>query len=250
MIVDPFSLAGKTILITGASSGIGRATAIACARRGARLIVGGRDATRLAATLDALEGDGHASLIADLTDTEQRQRFADEAGPIDGLFFSAGIASSAPFRMISEKHLRSLMSIDFEAPILLTQRLVAKKLIRKGGSIVYNTAGSAKNSPMGAAIYSAAKAAVLAAARSMALEVARDGIRVTCLQLGYVKTELLEQIGGTGVDLAEREELTPLGLGEAEDAANAAIFLLSDASRWISRTALTVDGGVGLRISS
>lgn len=250
MTPDPFTLAGKTILITGASSGIGRATAIACSKRGATLIVSGRDQARLDETLGSLEGTGHRAIGADLTDTDQRLRLADGAGAIDGLFFSAGIASSAPFRLVSEKHIRALMAIDFEAPVLLTQRLLLKKQIRSGGSIVYNTAGSARNSPMGASMYSAAKAGLYAAARSLALEVARDRIRVTCLQLGYVKTALLDQVGGAGVDLDARDELTPLGLGEPGDAANAAIFLLSDASRWISRTAITVDGGVGIRISA
>jgi NAD(P)-dependent dehydrogenase (short-subunit alcohol dehydrogenase family) len=250
MTIDPFTLAGKSILITGASSGIGRATAVACSKRGATLIVSGRDQARLDETLRSLEGSEHRAISADLTDPDQRLKLADATGPIDGLFFSAGVASSAPFRLVSEKHIRALMAIDFEAPVLLTQRLLLKKQIRPGGSIVYNTAGSARNSPMGASMYSAAKAGLYAAARSLALEVARDRIRVTCLQLGYVKTALLDKVGGTGVDLDARDELTPLGLGDPADAANAAVFLLSDASRWISRTAITVDGGVSIRISA
>lgn len=250
MTHDPFTLAGKRILITGASSGIGKATAIACSKRGATLVISGRDVARLEETFDSLNGGGHVAVVADLTDATQRAELADRSESIDGFFFSAGIAASAPFRMVSEKHIRSLMAIDFDAPILLTQRLLQRKQVRRGGSIVYNTAGSARNSPMGASIYSAAKAALYAAARSMALEAARDSIRVNCLQLGYVQTELLSQVGGAGVDLAARGDLTPLGLGSPEDAANAAIFLLSDASSWISRTALTVDGGVSIRISA
>lgn len=250
MSPDPFTLAGKTILITGASSGIGRAAAIACARRGARLVISGRNQERLQATLGMLEGPSHAACAADLTDPEQRQALADASGGIDGLFYSAGITASAPVRLISEKHLRALMSADFDAPMLLVQRLLLKKQIRNEGSIVFNTAGAARNSPRGAAIYSAAKAALTAAARSLALEVARERIRVNCLQLGYVKTALLDQVGNSGVDLAERDDLTPLGIGDVEDAASAVVFLLSDASRWISRTALTVDGGISIRISA
>jgi len=248
--VDPFSLVGKTILVTGASSGIGKATAAACSKRGATLIVSGRDASRLDKTLSQLSGDGHRAIAADLTDAGQRQSLADDAGNIDGLFFSAGIASSAPARLINEKHVRQLMSIDFEAPLLLAQRLLFRKRIRAGGSIVFNTSVAARNSPIGAAVYSAAKAGLYAAARSIALEVAREKIRVNCLQLGYVRTALLDQLDGAGVDVAERDSLCPLGLGDVDDAANAAIFLLSDASRWISRTALTVDGGIGIGISA
>lgn len=250
MSADPFTLAGKRILITGASSGIGKGTAVACAQRGATLIVNGRDVGRLQSTLESLDGSGHIAIAADLADPEQRQKLADACGEIDGLFYSAGITAAAPVRMVSEKHIRLLMSTDFEAPILLVQRLLAKKQIRKGGSIVFNTAGAARNSPMGAAIYSAAKAALTAAARSMALEVARDRIRVNCLQLGYVRTALLDQVKNSGTNLQGRDELTPLGLGEVDDAASAAIFLLCDASRWISRTTLTADGGISIRISA
>jgi NAD(P)-dependent dehydrogenase (short-subunit alcohol dehydrogenase family) len=247
--LDAFSLAGKTILVTGASSGIGRGVSVACAEQGATVIVSGRNQTRLDATLASLSGAGHHAIAADLIDPEQLKRLADECGPIDGLFFSAGIAAIAPFRMISEKHVRSVMAIDFEAPVMLTQRLLQRKQVRVGGSIVFNTAIAVKNSPAGSAIYSAAKAALNAASRTLALEVAKDRIRVTCLQCGYVQTELLEQLKQSGMDPAELASHTPLGIGTVEDAANAAIFLLSDASRWISRTALTMDGGLSLRIS-
>ena len=249
MTEDPFSLDGKTILVTGASSGIGRGVAVACAEQGAVLVISGRNEERLQATLASLSGSGHRSIAADLTDTEQLRRLADECGPIDGLFFSAGIAAIAPFRMISEKHLRNVMSIDFEAPVMLTQRLLQRKQVRAGGSIVFNTAMAVKNSPAGSAIESAAKAALTAASRSLALEVAQDRIRVTCLECGYVRTEMLEQLKQTGMDPEQLASHTPLGMGTVEDASNAAVFLLSQASRWISRTALTMDGGLSLRIS-
>jgi NAD(P)-dependent dehydrogenase (short-subunit alcohol dehydrogenase family) len=246
---DPFSLEGKTILVTGASSGIGRGVAIACAARGARLIVSGRNEARLGQTLALLTGDRHQSIAADLTNIDRLRFLADGCGPVDGLFFSAGIAAIAPFRMVSEKHIQSVMGIDFEAPVLLTQRLLQRRQIVAGGSIVFNTAVSVQNSPAGSAIYSAAKAALHAASRSLALEVAKDKIRVTCLQLGYVQTEMLDRLKEGGMDPAELASHTPLGIGNVEDAANAAIFLLSDASRWISRTSLTADGGLSLRIS-
>jgi NAD(P)-dependent dehydrogenase (short-subunit alcohol dehydrogenase family) len=246
---DPFSLHGKTILVTGASSGIGRGVAVGCAEQGATLIVSGRNEERLNATLASLAGSGHRAIAADLTDFEQLRRLADECGPIDGLFFSAGIAAIAPFRMISEKHVRHVMSIDFDAPVMLAQRLLQRRQVRAGGSIVFNTAMAVKNSPAGSAIYSAAKAALTAASRSLALEVAKDRIRVTCLECGYVQTEMLEQLKQSGMDPFELASHTPLGIGSVEDAANAAMFLLSDASRWVSRTALTADGGLSLRIS-
>ncbi len=249
MSVDPFSLSGKTILVTGASSGIGRGVAVTCADQGATLIVSGRNKDRLDSTLASLSGSGHRAIAAELTNAEELKQLADTCAPIDGFFFSAGIAAIAPFRLITEKHLRSVMAIDFDAPVMLTQRLLQQRKVRAGGSIVFNTAIAVQNSPAGSAIYSAAKAALNAASRSLALEVAKDRIRVTCLQCGYVQTEMLDRLKESGMDPAELASHTPLGIGTVQDAANAAIFLLSDASRWISRTALTADGGLSLRIS-
>ena len=249
MSVDPFSLAGKRILVTGASSGIGRQVAITCAEQGASLIVSGRNAERLNQTLQSLLGDGHSAIRADLTDSVQLAALADGAGQIDGLFFSAGIAAIAPFRMVTEKHIRQIMSIDFEAPVMLVQRLIQRRQIRDGGSIVFNTAVAVHISPAGSAIYSAAKSALHASSRSIALEVAKNRIRVNCLQLGYIRTELLERLLAAGMSEEEIAALAPLGIGTVDDAACAAVFLLCDGSRWISRTALTADGGLTLRVS-
>jgi NAD(P)-dependent dehydrogenase (short-subunit alcohol dehydrogenase family) len=246
---DLFSLSGKSILITGASSGIGRQAAITCAERGATLIISGRDEARLNDTLKRLPGSGHRAVTADLTDAAQMVRLADEAGAVHGFFHSAGVAAIAPFRMVSQKHLDTLLKANFEAPVLLTQRLLSKRQVQAGGSIVFNTAGAADNSPNASAIYSAAKAALRAASRTLALEVARNRIRVTCLQLGYIHTEMLERLSEQGMAPDDLSSHIPLGEGTPVDAANAVVFLLSDASRWISRTSLIVDGGLSLRIS-
>lgn len=248
MTHDPYSLAGKSILVTGASSGIGQAVARACAERGAAVVISGRNAERLSSTLASLPGSGHRAHQADLTESSQIASLVDAAGPIDGLFFSAGIAAIAPFRLISAEHMRKLMCIDFEAPVLLTQRLLKLRLLREGGSVVFNTALAARAAPPGTAIYAAAKAALTAAARSLALEAARTRIRVTCLQLGYVRTALLDGLAASGMNVAELAALAPLGIGEPRDAANAAVFLLSDASRWLSRVEVTADGGIDLRM--
>lgn len=249
MASDPFSLAGKSILVTGASSGIGRQVAIRCSERGARLVLSGRDASRLEHTLNALSGSGHRAQPADLTDSAQIQALSDAAEAIDGLFFSAGIASISPFRMISEEHIRNLSRIDFEAPVLLVQRLLRGRQVRDGGSIVFNTSVSAYISPAGSAIYAATKAALDAAARTLALEVAKSRIRVNSLHLGYVRTGLLAQLSKTSMNVEEMAALAPLGIGEVDDAAHAAIFLLSDASRWMSRSVLTCDGGIRIRVA-
>ena len=239
----------RVAVVTGASSGIGRQVAITCSEQGASLIVSGRNVERLNQTLKSLSGDGHSAITADLTDSTQLAALADGTGQIDGLFFSAGIAAIAPFRMVTEKHIRQIMSIDFEAPVMLTQKLVQRRQIRDSGSILFNTAAAAHISPAGSAIYSAAKAALHAASRSIALEVAKNQIRVNCLQLGYVRTELLERLLTEGINETQIAALAPLGIGTVQDAAGAAVFLLSDASRWVSRTTLTADGGLTLRVS-
>jgi NAD(P)-dependent dehydrogenase (short-subunit alcohol dehydrogenase family) len=246
---DPFSLVGKTILVTGASSGIGRQVAISCAERGAKLVISGRNPDRLNETLTSLSGVDHRAQVADLTKQSDIDALANATNSIDGLFFSAGIAVLAPFRMITIEHIRKLMQIDFEAPILVAQSLLKKKLIREGGTIVFNTSAAAHISPVGSAIYSGAKAAVNAAARSLALEAARSKIRVNCLQLGYVETGMLADLSKAGMNIEEMTGQAPLGLGTVSDAANAAIFLLSDASRWVSRSIFTADGGMSVRVT-
>lgn len=246
---DPFSLAGKTVLVTGASSGIGRQAAIACAARGATLVISGRDRARLGEALAALAGAGHRAVAADLTDAAQTDALVETTGAVDGVFVSSGVAQIAPLRLASREHIDRLMEVDFEAPILLVQRLLKRRQIRRGGSIVFNSALAAAVSPAGTAIYSAAKAALDAAARSLALEVGRQGIRVNSLRLGYVQTRLLDELGRAGLNVAEMSSLAPLGLGTVDDAANAVIYLLSDASRWVSRTTFTCDGGLSIRSS-
>jgi len=245
---DPFSLAGKRILVTGASSGIGRQVALACAARGATMVVSGRDETRLANLLDELDGDGHVAEPADLADDVQLDRLGDAVGEVDGVFYSSGLALIAPFRMITPGHIKRIMRVDLDAAVLLVQRLLKQRRIRNGGSIVFNTSVSARLAPAGSAIYSAAKAALDAAARSLALEVARARIRVNTVHFGYIRTRLLDDLAKGGMNVDEMTALAPLGMGSVDDAACAAVFLLSDASRWISRTTLTCDGGLSVRM--
>lgn len=247
-MADPYSLEGKRILVTGSSSGVGRQLAISAASRGAQLIITGRSIDRLGSVLAQLEGEGHRSVVADLTQPEGLDEVVAAVDSVDGIFASAGIAAVAPFRMISAEHMAKLMSIDFEAPVLLVQRLLKQRRVREGGSIVFNTAGASYIAPAGTAVYSAAKAGLEAAGRSLALEVGRARIRVTLLRLGYVKTPLLDDLAKGGLNIEQMGALAPLGIGTVEDAAHAAIFLLSDASRWISRTTLTCDGGMAARI--
>jgi NAD(P)-dependent dehydrogenase (short-subunit alcohol dehydrogenase family) len=243
----PFSLSGLTVLVTGASSGIGRATAQLCANLGATVILSGRHQERLQQTLDSLAGNDHMQILGDLTNSEFRQELVDALPPLDGCVFNAGIAELVPMRMVSEKHLKSIFSVNYEAPVLLTQRLLAKKKIRNGGSLVYVTARAEHIAPLATGIYSGAKAALTATVRSIALEHAKQAIRANCVSPGYVDTPMLDKLQNIS-SLQDKVELTPLGTIEAADIANGIAFLLTPASRWITRSALLIDGGLSLHV--
>lgn len=245
---DPFSLAGKRILVTGASSGIGRQISISCAQMGAQLIVSGRNSEHLAATLAELDGEGHTQISADLARQEDIDRLAAEAGVVDGVVHAAGISKLAPFRLISRSHLDETFSSNVYAPILLTKGLLAKKRIAPNGSILFISAVASHVGPLASAVYSASKAALLGAMRTLALEVIKQGIRANCIAPGYVRTPMLEGLNQGGGLIDEHVDLAPLGLGEPEDVAYAAVFYLSDASRWITRNYFIVDGGVTVQM--
>lgn len=241
---DAFSLAGKRILVTGASSGIGRQTAIACADMGAQVLITGRDAGRLDDTLHMLEGKGHQSLTADLTCTESLAALAASTEPLHGVVHAAGISKLVPLRMLKQAHLNEMFSHNTYAPILLTKELLAKRKLQTGSSIVFVSAVASHVGPLASSAYSASKGALLGAMRSLGLEVIKQGIRVNCIAPGYVRTPMLDGLAAGGLNTDDYAGLAPLGMGEARDVAHAAIYYLADASRWVTRNYFIVDGGL------
>ena len=240
---NPFSLEGKTILVTGASSGIGRQTAVSISSFGGTVVAGGRNEQRLEATMGMLEGTGHQAVVADLVDSEQRRQMAEACPVLDGVVHSAGILRMIPLRVLSEKVFRDVVAINVEAPLCLTRDLVRKDRLRQGGSIVCVSSVIALRAVTAQAVYGASKAALEAAARVMALELAPRRIRCNCLCPGTVRTPMLDRNALTAEQGAHDEATYPLGYGEPEDVANAAVFLLSSASRWITGTSIVLDGG-------
>lgn len=242
----PFRLDGKTILVSGASSGLGRQTAISCSHMGAKLFITGQDSERLAVTRAELSGDGHRAAVADLTLADDINRLVDECGKIDGVFHGAGVRGLAPIKQISEKFVQHVFASNYFAPMLLTQRLLSKRSIQQGGSIVFMSSTAAHLGVHGVGVYSGTKAALLASMRCLANEQGRNNIRANCLSPDLVETPMVVTIDT--VDTKEWIEMQrnrhPLGLGAPEDVANAAIYLLSDASRWVTGTTLIMDGGV------
>lgn len=245
---NPFTLTGKRILVTGASSGFGQAIALGCARMGAQLIVTGRDAQRLGRTLDqlkAISSVAHIAVIADLTEDSGRAALVDALdGEIHGLVQNAGASVICPTRQFTEEHLRSLHRLNVEAPMLLTQKLLRNHLMAEGGSILFVSSIAAYIGVAGVGAYSGTKAALIAMARCLAMEVSKRGIRVNCLAPGLANTPLLELARKSTASLDEQLKGYPLGVGEPEDIAHASIFMLSGASRWITGATLVMDGGV------
>ncbi|WCM92721.1 SDR family oxidoreductase [Acidovorax sp. NCPPB 2350] len=250
MSADPtaaFSLQGRRILVTGASSGIGAAVSKLCADLGAELVLSGRDAERLQANLSSLAGTGHAMVPGDVTEAATLETLVQSAPHFDGLVSCAGVAALVPMRMASEKYLQQMLAVNYLAPIGLAQRLLHKRKLRDGASLVFVSALSARAAPQAAGAYAASKAALEAAVRTIGLEHAKQRIRANCIAPGYVDTPMLRQLGTTA-DMSEKVGLTPLGTIAPGDVAPAAAWLLSPASRWITRSTLTLDGGISLPI--
>lgn len=240
---NPFNLTGKTILVTGASSGIGRGIAVACAGMGAKVIITGRDQLRLQSTLSSLEGEGHEAIQADLTDKDQRACLVNALPELDGLAQCAGIGNRTPCKLIAEQDIREVMQPNTEAPILLQSELLCAKKIRKDASIVYIASAAATMPAQGNALYSASKAAVVAYAKCLAQELAPRSIRVNCISPAMVWTNLA-LVGATEEQLHEAEKAYPLKrYGQPTDVANLAVYLLSDASAWMTGSNIEITGG-------
>ncbi len=246
---NPFSLNRKTILVTGASSGIGRATAIWCSKLGATVFCVGRNVEALQATMSLLQGEGHQSVIADLSIEENLDKMVTDLPALDGVALCAGVAKMLPIAFVNKKELDSIFSVNFFAPILLAQKLVKAKKVNKPASIVFvSSVDGCKVSQMGNSMYASSKGALSSMSRNMALELAGKKIRVNCVLPGTTNTNMIRTAHITEEMLAERAKNYPLKrLGEADDIAYAIIYLLSDASAWVTGTDLVVDGGFTLQ---
>lgn len=241
--INAFSLEGKIILITGGSSGIGHQVALSCSRAGATIIASGRNEERLNAVLAGLSGLGHRGIAADLSNDEGLEFLGASVGKIDGVVHCAGISMLAPLRLASRAHIEAQINTNVVAPMLLTKQLLSRGCLRENSSIIFVSSISAHIGVHGVSAYSSSKAALEGMARSLAMEVARKKIRVNCLAPGLVQTPMLEAARSTTGGLQETLNRYPLGFGEPEDVAHAAIFFLSHASRWITGTTLVLDGG-------
>ena len=244
---NPFSLEGKTILVTGASSGIGRATAIECSRMGARCIITGRNAERLQETLNALDGEGHMQVIADLTEQEAIDTLVETIPAIDGLVNNAGIGCNKPVSFVKQEDLEQVFQVNTFAPILLTKALLRKKKINKNGSIVFTSSVSAFGSNFGRSVYGASKSAIMAYMHYCARELAGKPIRANAVHPAMTDTPLIYSGTLSEEDRQKDQQQYPLKrYAKPEEIAYAIIYLLSDAAAWTTGTSLIVDGGLSL----
>ena len=188
---NPYSLSGKTILVTGASSGIGKATAVECSRLGAKLILVGRNKERLEETFSQLEGEGHIMRILDLTDVDALEMFVKELPEIHGCVNNAGIGGKQPIAFIKREELQHILNTNALAPIYLTQFLIKKKKMKRGSSMVFTSSISGVYSvDIGNAMYSMTKSAIDGFMKNAAIELAVKGIRVNSVNPGMVDTPI------------------------------------------------------------
>jgi NAD(P)-dependent dehydrogenase (short-subunit alcohol dehydrogenase family) len=246
---NPFSLEGKTILITGASSGIGQRTAIECSKLGAKVIITGRNEERLNETFNSLTGDGHLLFTADLNSNEDINSLVDSIPEIDGCVCNAGISKLQPVQFIKEEDLMNVFRVNTVAPVLLVQRLVKKKKIKKGGSIVFTSSISGNFTvAIAHSLYSISKGALSSFMRNAAMDLGAKRIRCNAVTPGMINTKLIHGGELSEEDLKEDLNNYPLGrYGEPEDVAYGIIYLLSDASAWVTGISLVIDGGFTLR---
>lgn len=240
---SPFSLVGKTILVTGASSGIGRGIAVACARMGATVIVTARNIVRLQETLAAMSGDKHAIIVADLIDEVQRKHLVEQLPVLDGIVHCAGVGSRVPCKNIEQSDINYVMQPNFMAPVLLQTELLSAKKITKSASIVFIASRAADMPSVGNAVYSASKGAIISYAKCLALELAPRKVRVNCICPAMVWTDLA-LTGASREQLEEAEQKYPLKrYGQPEDVAYLAVYMLSDASSWMTGSSVDITGG-------
>ena len=244
-VFNPFTLTGKTILVTGASSGIGRGIAIACSKMGAKVLITGRNESRLNETLSSLATGEHDRFVCDLTDQHELVEMASALPNLDGVVHCAGIGQRVLCKQLSKDDVETVMSTNFEGPVLLQTELLRQKKISKGASIVFIASIASYFPSVGNSIYSASKGAIISYAKCLSLELAPRKIRVNCISPAMVWTDIIVQDGCDDEQLKVDEQKYPLKrYGTPEDISNLAIYMLSDASTWMTGSNVNITGGM------
>ena len=252
MSYNPFTLEGKTILVTGASSGIGKATAIECSRMGASVIITARNEERLRDTFNQLSsefGQQHLMALADLSVEAELDSLIEMVPQLDGMSLNAGIVKTVPIKFVKEMDLMEIMNTNTISAFKVTQKLLNKKKVNKNASIVFTSSiGGVYTVTMGNTMYSMSKGALNAFMKQLALEYAARGIRSNSVNPGMIETNILASGRISAEEIKKNMELYPLGRhGKPEEVAYAIIYLLSDASSFVTGQDIVIDGGYTLR---
>jgi len=246
MNFNPFSLENKKILVTGASSGLG--IGIDASKMGANVILTARNEERLRKTFSQLEGTDNSLFVADLCNTNDIDQLVEKLPVLDGIVLCAGIIKTLPVKSITDDAISEIFKTNIISSIELLKRCLKAKKIAHNSSIVFISSVSTFNVKIGNSLYSATKGAVNSFAKAMALETAKQGIRVNCIQPGFIPSKILDKSGIESEQILKfYGERHPLGFGTPDDIAFACIYLLSDAARWVTGSIFTIDGGYTLQ---
>ena len=241
---NPFLLEGKTILVTGASSNIGRQIAVKCSEMGAKVIATARNEERLKETLGKMTGEGHQILQSDLSDSEQIPTLVEHLPELDGIVMCAAVFRTTPIRNNRRKYTEEMFKTNTFSNIDLVQLLLKNRKIKDGGSILFISSVAAYRPYAGNALYSATKGAINSFCQVLAIEQSNRKIRANCVSPGIIQSDMeVKDWAVTQEELDKEEARFPLGFGHTEDIAYAAVYMMSDASKWVTGTNMIVDGG-------
>lgn len=244
---NPYSLEGKTILITGAASGIGKETSIESSMMGAKIIAVDLNTNGLTALMPLLEGNGHQHYAGNLCDEDFLKALAESVPELNGVFLCAGVSDTTLVKFLTEEKIDRVFNVNIKAPVMMLKYLLKKKKVAEGASLVWMSSYGAEKLEPGLGIYAASKSAVNGFMRAYAKELISRKIRSNSIMPMMIKTELLSTL--TTISKEEwkkQEEMYPLGFGKPEDVARVAMFLFSDASRWITGSQIKMGGGTDI----
>jgi NAD(P)-dependent dehydrogenase (short-subunit alcohol dehydrogenase family) len=244
-MTTPFHLTDRIILVTGASSGIGQQIAISISEMGGNVVITGRNEKRLNETFSKLNKGNHSQIIADITKEDERKSLIDQLPKLDGVVNCVGTVTPFPIKFINQEKINETFDLNYNAQVLLMSSVTRAQKLNKKASIVFLSSISGAHPHKGGTLYSGSKIALESFSKVMALEFFPMGIRSNCIAPAMVKTPMYEysEQNASKETMDAHVNKYPLGVGETKDIANAAVFLLSDASKWMTGTTLTLDGG-------